>query len=127
MDLVSCSKCGKMHPRGYKCNKGLKISYKKEYDKARSTYAWTTKARQIKDDANGLCEVCKALGVYTYNNLEVHHIVKLKDNPEGLLDDNNLICLCVEHHKQADAGEISAEYLRGLVERRINEKASKYS
>lgn len=116
-----------MHPRGYKCNKGLKISYKKEYDKARSTYAWTTKARQIKDDANGLCEVCRAQGAYTYNNLEVHHIVKLKDNPEGLLDDNNLICLCVEHHKQADAGEISAEYLRELAERRINEKASKYS
>lgn len=127
MDLVSCSKCGKIHARGYKCTNGLKVSYKKEYDKARSTYAWTTKAKQIKEDANGLCEVCKALGVYRYNGLEVHHIEKLKDNPEGLLDDHNLICLCVEHHKQADAGEISADYLRELAERRINEKVSKHS
>lgn len=115
--LVSCGRCGKVHPRGYKCNKG-RIYTKKENDRLRSKYAWTKKAKQIKDDAKGLCEVCKAQGVYTYEGLEVHHITKLSENPDGLLDDDNLICLCVFHHKQADAGELDADYLRGLAKER---------
>lgn len=114
MDLKSCSKCGKIHARGYQCNVG-RIYNKTADDKLRSRYAWTKKAKQIKDDAMGLCEVCKAQGVYTYDGLEVHHIEKLRDNPNGLLEDDNLICLCVYHHKQADAGEIEADYLRKLV------------
>lgn len=117
MDLKSCSRCGKIHPRGYNCNVG-RVYQKTDENKLRSRYAWTKKAIQIKDDANGLCEVCKAQGVYTYDNLEVHHITKLKDDPNGLLEDNNLICLCVYHHKQADAGEIEATYLRELVKER---------
>lgn len=116
--LVSCSKCGKIHPRGYKC--GKRTYNKHDNDKLRSKYAWTQKAKQIKDDAKGLCEVCTALGRYTYDNLEVHHITKLRDNPDGLLEDDNLICLCVDHHKQADKGVISADYLRDLARKRVN-------
>ena len=118
MDLKACSKCGKIHPRGYNCNVG-RIYNKTDNDKLRSLYAWTKKAIQIKDDANGLCEVCKAQGVLTYDGLEVHHIIKLKDDPNGLLDDNNLICLCYYHHKQADNGELDADYLRELAKQRI--------
>ena len=114
MDLKSCSKCGKIHPRGYNCNVG-RIYTKTDESRLRSKYAWTKKAQQIKNDAMGLCEVCKALGVYTYDGLEVHHITKLRDDPNGLLDDDNLIALCVYHHKQADDGELGADYLRGLV------------
>jgi len=114
MDLKSCSKCGKIHARGYKCNVG-RIYGKTSENKLRSRYAWTKKAKQIKDDANGLCEVCRAQGLYTYDGLEVHHITKLSEDHNGLLDDDNLITLCVYHHKQADAGEIDADYLRELV------------
>ena len=114
MDLKSCSKCGRIHPRGYTCYVGRTYT-KTDESKLRSKYAWTQKAKQIKDDANGLCEVCKAQGVYNYNNLEVHHITKLRDDENGLLDDDNLICLCTYHHKQADSGEIEADYLRELV------------
>ena len=115
----SCSKCGKIHPYNYNCSKGRKYESTEER-KLRSTSAWTKKARQIKEDALGLCEVCKAQGVYTYNNLEVHHITKLSDDHDGLLDDDNLICLCVNHHKQADDGEIEADYLRELARERVN-------
>lgn len=118
MDLKSCSKCGRIHPRGYTCNVG-RVYTKTDESRLRSKYAWTQKAKQIKDDANGLCEVCKAQGVYNYNNLEVHHITKLRDDENGLLDDDNLICLCTYHHKQADSGEIKADYLRKLVKVRL--------
>jgi 5-methylcytosine-specific restriction endonuclease McrA len=117
MDLKSCSRCGKIHPRNYNCNVG-RIYTKTDESRLRSRYAWTLKAQQIKNDAMGLCEVCKAQGLYNYDNLEVHHITKLKDDPNGLLDDNNLVCLCVYHHKQADDGEIDADYLRELAKLR---------
>lgn len=115
--LVSCSKCGKLHPRGYKC--GTRTYRQTNERELRSKYVWTKKAKQIKDDAMGLCEVCREQGIYTYDGLEVHHITKLKDDPNGLLDDNNLICLCVEHHKQADEGKIAPEYLREIAKRRV--------
>lgn len=114
MDLKSCSKCGKIHARGFKCNVG-RVYGKTSENKLRSSYAWTKKAKQIKDDANGLCEICRAQGLYTYEGLEVHHITKLREDPSGLLDDDNLITLCVYHHKQADDGELDADYLRELV------------
>lgn len=114
--LVSCSRCGRIHKRG-ECP--VKRTYKKDdSDRLRNKYAWRKKREQIKEDALGLCEVCKALGVYTYDNLEVHHITKLKDNSNGLLEDDNLITLCVYHHKQADSGEIDADYLRELAKQR---------
>lgn len=106
-----------MHPRGYKC-KVERVYDKSDREKLRSTYRWTKKAKQIKDDAKGLCEVCREQGRYTYKDLEVHHIVKLKDDPDGLLDDDNLVCLCVEHHKAADRGEIEADYLKELAKKR---------
>ena len=117
MDLKTCGKCGKIHSRSYEC-KNKREYGKTEERKLRSKYAWTKKARQIKEDSNGLCEVCRNEGVYTYNGLEVHHIVKLKDNPDGLLDDDNLITLCSYHHKLADEGKISVDYLQKLVAKR---------
>lgn len=124
MDLKTCSRCGRIHARGYKCNVG-RIYTKTDESRLRSRYAWTKKAKQIKEDALGLCEVCKAQGVYTYDGLEVHHITKLKEDPNGLLDDDNLIALCVYHHKQADDGELDADYLRELVKERRNNGNSK--
>ena len=113
-DLISCSRCGRIHPRGQRCNIGRKYP-KTEEKRLRSTNAWTQKAKQIKNDALGLCEVCRAEGIYTYDGLEVHHIRKLAEYPDGLLEDENLICLCVYHHKKADRGELQADYLRELV------------
>jgi 5-methylcytosine-specific restriction endonuclease McrA len=118
MDLKSCSRCGRIHPRGFKCNVGRKY-VRTEEKRLRSQYSWTQKAKQIKEDAQGLCEVCRKQGILTYNNLEVHHITKLSEEPEGLLEDDNLICLCVRHHKEADNGEIDADYLREIARERM--------
>lgn len=115
----SCSKCGRIHPYNYNCGKR---EYKEtEERKLRATSRWKKKAKQIKEDSQGLCEVCKKEGRYTYEGLEVHHITKLRDDPDLLLDDTNLITLCSYHHKLADAGEIKEEYLRELVKERTKE------
>lgn len=122
MAFKACSKCGKIHPYNYKCSVGVDYNRSKvAEDKLRSKYAWTKKSKQIRDDAGNLCEVCKANGIATYDGLEVHHIEKLRENVDKLLDDDNLICLCTTHHKQADNGEIDPAYLRELVKKRRKE------
>lgn len=113
----SCSKCGKIHDTKYKCNVG-RIYTGGDERKLRSQYVWTKKSEEIRERANHLCEVCKDKGIITFNNIEVHHIVKVKDDKSKLLDNENLICLCQEHHKQADNNEIEKEYLLRLARER---------
>lgn len=112
----SCSRCGKIHDTNYRCNVNRVYRGGREREQ-RNSYAWERKSLEIRQRAL-FCEVCKDQGVYTYDDLEVHHITKLKDDPNGLLDNYNLSCLCVKHHKQADRGEIDADYLRKLAKGR---------
>ncbi len=113
----SCSRCGKIHDINYKCNVG-KVYKHNEIDKLRSTTRWTNKSKAIREASNYLCEICKDEGIYNYEDVQVHHILKLQNNPELLLEDSNLICLCPFHHKKADNGEISIEYLQELARKR---------
>ena len=112
-----CSRCGKVHKKNYTCFEG-RTYHGGEERQLRSTWRWTEKSRDIREKAHYLCEVCKAEGRLTYDGVEVHHIVKVKDNKELLLDDLNLICLCTSHHRQADNNEIDIEYLRDLARQR---------
>lgn len=112
----ACSRCGKVHDINHKCYVGkiCKQSTANER-KLRATNRWKEKSKEIREKANYLCEVCRYEGIYTYKGLEVHHIEKLKDNPQGLLDNDNLICLCVKHHKMADSGELDKQHLLKLA------------
>ena len=109
-----------MHPTTYTCNvnRTKRIYAGGEERKLRSSNKWTEKSKEIREKANYLCEVCRDHGVYNYRDLEVHHIIKLTRDTGGLLDNSNLICLCVEHHKEADRGTLSIDYLRELAQRR---------
>lgn len=113
----ACPICGKIHDINYKCT-SIRTYEDTQERKLRSTNAWKRKSLEIRERAHNLCEVCKDKGVYTYNNLEVHHIEKIKNNKDKLLENYNLICLCSEHHKEADQGILDAEYLRKLAEDR---------
>ena len=81
----SCSKCGKIHDSLYKCPKS-RIYNPTNEGNIRNTHSWHKKAEEIKRKSNYLCELCKDEHRYTYDNLEVHHIDKIKDKPERLLD-----------------------------------------
>ena len=116
-----CSRCGKIHTQGFTCHAGKRI-YRGGSERAmRSTYKWTEKSKDIRDKAHYLCEVCKAEGRLTYEGVEVHHITKVKDNTDLLLDDYNLICLCTTHHHAADHNQIDKEYLLSLARQREND------
>lgn len=115
--MKSCSRCGKIHAYGFKCYVG-KVYKKNNIDNLRSSYAWTQKAEEIKRASNYLCAICLQEGIYNYKKLETHHIIKLQDEPDKLLDNYNLICLCKYHHRKADNGEIDQELLLRLARER---------
>ena len=119
--LKACQYCGRIHAKNYDC--GKKPSRPARYNRdsleaGRYSYAFTQKSKTIKERSHYLCEVCRDNGVLNYNNLETHHIIKLRERPDLLLEDDNLICLCAAHHEQADRGEISEEYLSQLARKR---------
>lgn len=114
----SCSKCGKIHDSNYKCKVGYQKKELSEERKLRNKKVWARKSKDIRERANYLCEVCRAEGIYNYRDIEVHHITKIRDNKDKLLDDTNLICLCKSHHKLADLGKIDKDYLLQIVKER---------
>lgn len=122
----ACSRCGKIHDTRFNCShnkaKFDNSKYKADEDKLRNKSKWAKKSQDIREQAQYLCEVCRDKGIYNYRDLEVHHITKLRDNTAGLLEDSNLVCLCIKHHKQADRGQISADYLRELARRRAEKQ-----
>ena len=113
----ACSRCGRVHDSKYRCYTDNRVSNTEE-SKLRSSNKWKTKSLEIREKAQHLCEVCRDQGIYTYTGLEVHHIERISDAKHMLLDNDNLICLCVFHHKQADANDLSKEYLRSLAKKR---------
>lgn len=115
----ACSRCGKVHDSNYKCNHNR--TYKKSDAKElRNKNAWHKKSNEIRRKSKYLCAVCRDERRYTYNNLEVHHIISIKEDKERLLDNYNLICLCQEHHKLAEVGKIDKDYLFELARQREN-------
>lgn len=125
---VSCMYCGRIHEKKFDCGKKPKKIYgkRKENDRFRWQQCWKEKREEIKERDNYLCQVCLD-GKYivkdrrlTYENLEVHHIEKLADRPDLALENTNLITLDEYHHKMAEKGLISKEYLKELVAKKEN-------
>lgn len=113
----SCSRCGAIHPFNYQCHKG-KVYKHNNIDRLRSTRRWKNKSIEVRELSNYLCSVCLDKGIINYKDIEVHHIIKLQDDPDKLLDNEYLICLCSLHHKQADKGELNKDYLLKLISNR---------
>ena len=115
--LRSCTICGKIHSTDNPCAKPITRGDATAYA-LRQSNRWHTKSNVIREQSHYLCAVCLDHGIINHEGIDVHHIKKLRDHPELLLDDDNLVCLCKTHHKQADDGLIEPEYLYQLVKKR---------
>lgn len=117
--MKTCSVCGKIHDFNKVCKRqnGKK---KSEANKFRNTNRWIEKRKQIKERDKNLCQVCLTGKYdtnyrYTYNELEVHHIIPINEDYSKRLDSDNLITLCRYHHEMAESGQISREKLQEIV------------
>ena len=124
----SCPYCGRIHERNYVCPKKPAPQKRKKYstdqNKFRSKNAWTRKSIAIRKRDGFMCQVCvRGLydpeKIYQTDNLEVHHIVPLKNDYNLRLDDENLITLCEKHHEMAEAGMIPVSLLKRIVKEQI--------
>ena len=117
-----CSKCGKFHDINFKCGKRDYIRHNDNIAKFRKTAAWKNKSIEIRERDKYLCQVClnnlyETQTAYNYNNVSVHHIVKLADDFSKRLDNDYLITLCEMHHKLADDGKIQANELIDILKK----------
>lgn len=110
--LKSCSHCGSIHDSKYQCPKKPK-RYKRPtpIDKFRNTSSWRKKSVEIRKRDKGLCQICirklyNTQHQYTFDTIEVHHIIPLSEDMKRGLDNANLISLCKYHHYMADDGDI---------------------
>ena len=117
--LKTCSICGRIHDFNQVCTRPCKKKTTRQ-NAFRDTYQWKQKRNQIKSRDKYLCQVCltdkyKTNYRYTYDELEVHHIVPIEEDYNLRLNSNNLITLCRMHHEMAEAGEISKEELKAMI------------
>lgn len=125
--LKACSRCGRIHAAGH-CT--VKAEQKaRNYDRSnndayqfRQRAKWRKKSKQIRTDAQYLCEVCRDKKKLVYEGLSVHHITPLSEDTSIGYEDTNLICLCSTCHELAEAGMIDRDYLRKLAALRIARK-----
>ena len=119
--MTVCPGCGELHPLGTRsCKPSRPPKRETIANEIRKTHKWRTKSEQIRERDMYLCQVCLTNGYdtvqqYTYENLSVHHIIPLSENPNRSLDDNNLITVCDHRHKLAESGKIPRQTLAKLA------------
>ena len=123
MKLKTCTYCRKIHgkeincmaKKGYYREKNSRYEKDKDYTKFIKSKQWFNKSQEIKLLDAYCCLMCKSLGLISPKYLEVHHIVKYRNDASLKLDNSNLITLCIAHHKQADNNKISTNELHRLI------------
>lgn len=121
--LKTCTYCHKIHDskkkctakKGYYRDKNTRYEKDKDYIKFIKSKKWHEKSQEVKLLDSYCCLVCKSLGLISPKYLEVHHIVKVRNDSSLKLDNNNLITLCINHHKQADSNKIASSELHSLI------------
>lgn len=122
MPKIFCHKCGAVHEKGV-CSKTdtpsdnpipiTPMSQRKRrklcelegieklIEQFYKSKEWKKKREVIIERCNGLCEICFRCGVIKEGR-EVHHIIKLRDDFDKRLDDDNLILVCSTCHKEVE-------------------------
>ena len=114
--LKACPYCGRIHSTDSVCDKKPKREKEStEHTRLRTCRRWDKIRQAVRERDRHLCRVCLAGHILTTDGLETHHIIPLAEAPERAYDPDNLITLCVLHHKAADAGKIQRERLLRLA------------
>lgn len=121
--LKTCTYCHKIHDvkmkctakKGYYRDKNTRYQKDKDYIKFIKSKQWHNKSQEIKRLDCYRCLVCQSLGLISPVYLEVHHIVKYRNDSTLKLDNDNLITLCVNHHKMADSNKIASSELHSFI------------
>jgi 5-methylcytosine-specific restriction endonuclease McrA len=109
----SCKHCSRIHGEDYVCPN--KPANRTEQYVLRSTSRWGKTRDMIRKRDTYLCQVCLRNGVYTCDDIEVHHAIKIDDNKELAFEPTNLVTLCKEHHRQADDGKIPFKIIKEII------------
>jgi 5-methylcytosine-specific restriction enzyme A len=122
--LKSCQYCGGIHDRTYQCpkkpySKKIRLS---DADKFRNSTRWRRKSVETRKRDRGLCQCCLRLlyntqQQYTFDTIEVHHIIPLieDENKTYSLSNEWLLTLCKYHHVMADDGDIPRDELHDIA------------
>lgn len=114
--MKSCAYCGRIHASTVDCGKKPKREKEStETTKLRTCRRWDKARKEANERDHHLCRICLKQKILTTNQLETHHIIPLSAATEKAYDIDNLITLCVKHHKAADRGEINKEMLTRLA------------
>lgn len=92
--------CGKLDCQGHSQRKASKADYRAtKHERYGSQWPKLSRLYRVH---NPLCQVCEAEG-RTTPAVDVHHIQKVSDRPDLLLDWDNLLSVCRKCHKKLDA------------------------
>ena len=112
-DLIKCKYCLRIHDRYVECDSKIKNKRNKQKDKYNddrykvyndcyNTTRWKKVREEVLKKSNYMCEICKQLGILNYTDIQVHHIEKIIDNPYKMYDEDNLLVVCRNHHRQIE-------------------------
>ncbi|WP_085023908.1 HNH endonuclease [Anaerovibrio sp. JC8] len=121
--LKACSYCGRIHRAGEACPNKPQRTYKKnnsQESQFRNTGRWKRAREEIKKRDKYLCRLCLANGHITTNNLEVHHIIKIRQDSTQALEPSNLITLCTACHNLVENEPKYIETLQELTQQPVN-------
>lgn len=131
----SCGICGQIHESnevGYNCPNNRKngrynrenlTEFEKQMLRFYASTTWrNTRKTILRRDK--YCQRCfKLYGIYTYKNLEAHHINKLALHWEDRLNLDNIVIVCKSCHRQVDIqckdGELDFEFKPTEIEHHI--------
>lgn len=118
--LKTCLYCGGIHKNPNLCKNKIPSKKNTDINKMRNLRIWALKSKEIREQAGYLCELCKEKNIYNYHNLEVHHVIPIKENPSLFLEDSNLICLCGDCHREVEGADtVTREKLFKIIQKRL--------
>jgi 5-methylcytosine-specific restriction endonuclease McrA len=115
--MKSCSRCGRIHPVGYKSYANSRNYYQHDPEtrKFRNSQPWRKKAEEIKERDKHLCQICLKKNILNYKGLSVHHIIPVNESQALRLENSNLITVCDIHHRECESGKIPRTEQQAIV------------